>query len=167
MATTTAAFAPQSVSNIGKAIGLATLVAGALDIGDAVVMTLLHGRSVEKMLQGIASGLLGKAAGQGGLAAAAFGLGLHFAIMLVMVSVFVAAAVRLPTLTKRPLIWGLLYGIGLYLVMNLIVLPLRFHPPARPFDAAAFANQVFAHTCLVGLPIALITARLLKRRGTV
>jgi hypothetical protein len=163
MTTTTAALAPQGVSNIGKAIVAATAIAGALDIGDAIVTTLLHGHSVEKMLQGIASGLLGKAAGHGGLGSAAFGLGLHFAIMLAMVAAFVLAATRLPTLTRRPVVWGLLYGIGLYLVMNMIVLPLRFHPPAQPFDAIAFANQIFANTCLVGLPIALITARLLKR----
>jgi len=163
MTTTTAGLAPQGVSNIGKAIVAATLVAGALDIGDAIVTTLLYGRSVEKMLQGIASGLLGKAAGHGGLGSAAFGLGLHFAIMLAMVTAFVLAATRLPTLTRRPLVWGVLYGIGLYLVMNMIVLPLRFHPPARPFDPVGFANQIFAHTCLVGIPIALITARLLKR----
>ena len=163
MTTTTAALAPQGVSNIGKAIVAATLVAGALDIGDAIVTTLLYGHSVEKMLQGIASGLLGKAAGHGGLGSAAFGMGLHFTIMLAMVSVFVLAAARLPTLTRRPLVWGVLYGLGLYLVMNMIVLPLRFHPPARPFDPVSFANQIFAHTCLVGVPIALITARLLKR----
>lgn len=163
MASTTLTLEPQGVSNAGKAIVAATAVAGTLDIGDAIVTTLLRGGSVEKMLQGIASGLLGKAAGHGGLGAAAFGLGLHFAIMLVMVAAFVLVATRRPTLTKRPLIWGVLYGIGLYLVMNMVVLPLRFHPPARPFDPVAFANQIFAHTCLVGLPIALITARLLRR----
>jgi uncharacterized membrane protein YagU involved in acid resistance len=163
MTSTTAAMAPQEVSGFAKAIFVATAVAGALDIGDATVDSLLIGMSPVKMLQGIASALVGKAAGHGGLATAGLGLGLHFTIMLVMATVFVLAASRLPVLTRRPILWGPLYGIGLYLVMYWIVLPLRWPALWGRFEPLDFANQIFAHTCLVGLPIALIIARLLKR----
>ncbi|HEX5378543.1 MAG TPA: hypothetical protein VFW47_08200, partial [Phenylobacterium sp.] len=107
--------------------------------------------------------LLGKAAADGGLAAAAFGLALHYSIMLVMVGVFVLSATRLPTLTRRPVLWGLLYGLGLYLVMNWIVLPLRWPETFGAARPISVANQVFANLILVGLPISLITARRLRR----
>ena len=162
MTSTTAAFAPQAGSNLGKAIVLATLAAGALDIGDAIVMTLAHGHSVEKMLQGIASGLLGKTAGQGGAPTAALGLALHFTIMLAMVTAFMIAAGRIEALTRRPLLWGPVYGIGLYLVMYWVVLPLRWPALFGKFEPAQFANQIFAHTMLVGLSIALVAARFLR-----
>jgi uncharacterized membrane protein YagU involved in acid resistance len=164
MTTTTAGLVPESRSNTGKAVLFAWLLAGTLDIGDAIVMTLAHGKSPIKMLQGIASALLDKeTAAHGGLATAAFGLGLHFAIMLAMVSVFVFAARRWPVITRMPFVAGPLYGIVLYLIMYKIVLPTRWPGPPAPFKLEAFANQIFAHTILVGLSMALVTAAVLKR----
>jgi uncharacterized membrane protein YagU involved in acid resistance len=142
-----------------KVILTAWLVAGTLDLADAILWARLHRRPADRMLQFIASGAVGKLAFRGGAAAAALGVLVHYAIMLVMVVVFVVAAGRLPILARLPLISGPIYGIGLYLVMYRIVLPWRFPGPPAPFDLAGIANQVFAHTCLVGLPIALIAAR--------
>lgn len=142
-----------------KAILTAWLTAGTLDLADAIVWARLHRRPAGRMLQLIASGAVGKRAFKGGPPAAALGVLVHYAIMLVMVTVFVLAAGQLPLLTRVPLVSGPIYGIGLYLVMYRIVLPWRFPGPPAPFDAAGIANQLFAHTCLVGLPIALIAAR--------
>src|SRR5262249_4095142 len=50
-----------------RAILSAGVVAGILDITAAVVLTLWHGGRPLRMLQGIASGLLGRAAFEGGL----------------------------------------------------------------------------------------------------
>jgi hypothetical protein len=57
---------------------------------------------------------------------------------------------------------GLAYGVITYIVMNLIVVPLRFGTwPPKPLSVA---TQLFAHIVLVGIPIALITARSLRPR---
>lgn len=165
MTSTTADPTPQGASGLGAAFLSAWVVAGTLDILDAVVLSLVNGKSPIRMLQGIASAIYGKAAGDGGMATAAFGLGLHFAIMAVMVLVFVLAASRVAALTRRPLIWGLLYGLGLYVVMNWIVLPLRWPGAGGLAKPDVLINQLFAHLVLVGLPISFITARLLKRSG--
>ena len=76
-----------------------------------------------------------------------------------MVAVYVVAA---PSGSRRcaskPLLWGTLYGLATYVVMNLIVVPLRFDgafPPSLRGDR----TQLFCHIVLVGIPIALIAAR--------
>jgi hypothetical protein len=66
-------------------------------------------------------------------------------------------------LVQRPIKWGIAYGLVTYVVMNLIVLPLRFGAPLPP-EARAIVTQLFAHIVLVGIPIALIAARNLRTR---
>jgi hypothetical protein len=82
--------------------------------------------------------------------------------MAVMAGIFVAAAHYRPALTASPIKWGLIYGFVTYVVMNLIVVPLRF-PAAWPPKPLGIATQLFAHLVLVGIPIALIAARRLPR----
>lgn len=142
-----------------KAILMAWMTAGTLDLADAVLWARLHRRPAGRMLQFIASGVIGKRAFKGGPPAAAIGVLVHYAIMLVMVTAFILAAGQLPILKRLPYVCGPIYGVGLYLVMYRIVLPWRLPGPPAPFDPAGIANQIFAHTCLVGLPIAIIAAR--------
>ena len=141
----------------GRKIALATLVAGTLDILSACVYTLIAGRAPINMLKGLASAILGNDAVKGGIGVALVGLLLHFAIMAVMVAFFVIAANRLPVLKARWLLAGIAYGVGLWAVMNLIVLPLRFG--AHPFTALGLAEQFFSHIVLVGIPIAWFAKR--------
>jgi hypothetical protein len=47
--------------------------------------------------------------------------------------------------------------------MNWLVVPLRFDAPL-PLKPTSIATQLFAHICLVGIPMALIAARHLKPR---
>jgi uncharacterized membrane protein YagU involved in acid resistance len=140
---------PQSVPR--RIVG-ATLAAGTLDILSAVVYTLMAGKQPINMLKGLASAVLGDGAATGGNHIAAVGLALHFAIMAVMAAFFIIAADRMPALKARWVIAGIAYGIGLWAVMNLIVLPLRFG--WHPFKPLGLAEQFFSHIVLVGLPIA-------------
>ncbi len=141
----------------GRKILLATLVAGTLDILSACVYTLIAGRAPINMLKGLASAILGDGAVKGGPGVALVGLLLHFAIMTVMVAFFVIAANRLPVLKTRWLLAGTLYGIGLWAVMSLVVLPLRFG--WHPFTTLGLAEQFFSHIVLVGIPIAWFARR--------
>jgi len=141
----------------GRKIALATLVAGTLDILSACVYTLIAGRAPINMLKGLASAILGNGAVEGGIGVALVGLLLHFAIMVVMVAFFVVAANRLPFLKARWLLAGIAYGIGLWAVMNLVILPLRFG--WHPFTPLGLAEQFFSHIVLVGIPIAWFAKR--------
>ena len=144
-----------------RTIALATLVAGTLDIVFAMILTLIFGRHIPDMLRFVASGPFPAATGMG-TSGAVLGLLVHFALMAIIAAVFVAAANHKPDLTAQPIKWGVIYGLISYVVMNLIVVPVRFgNWPPKPLS---IATQLFAHIVLVGIPIALITARSLRRR---
>ena len=138
----------------------ALLLCGILDIGWAIVMTLIAGGSVAAMLRTVASGPFGDGAADWGRAGAALGLAVHFAIMAVMVAVYGLLAQR--GLTARLGPWwlaGALYGLVLYVIMYWVVLPLRWpsiHPGANP---VSMAKAIFAHVILVGQPMACIAKR--------
>lgn len=145
---------------MGRTIVWATLVAGTLDILFAVILSLIRGRDPADMLRFVASGPFGEAT-KWGASGAWLGLATHFALMAVMAALFVVAAQHRPDLTAKPIQWGVIYGLVTYVVMNLIVVPLRF-PAAWPPQPIGVATQLFAHIILVGIPIALIAARFRK-----
>jgi uncharacterized membrane protein YhaH (DUF805 family) len=142
-----------------RLILLATALSGALDILFAMTLTVLFGREIGNMLRTVASGPF-PAAKDWGDAGAALGLIVHFALMAIMASAFLVVARRFPDILRSPLKWGVLYGLATYVVMNWIVVPLRFDAPLPP-KPMAIATQLFAHIILVGIPIALVTARTL------
>jgi hypothetical protein len=143
----------------GRTILLATLVAGTLDILAAIIQGIVAGGSAGSVLRSVAAGPLGDGAAAGGAGMAIAGLVVHFLLMTVIAAVFVFPAARLPMLRRLPLIWGALYGLGVWVVMYLIVLPMRW-PAGFPLtDPVQIAWAVVFHTLLVGLPIALIAAR--------
>ena len=137
-----------------RTIAWATLVAGTLDILSAFVWS----GAVVPVLKTVASGPLGDAIAQGP-AGAPLGLLVHFAIMAVMVAVYVLAASRIPALNRYWWIAGPLYGVVLWIAMYWIVMPLRWDSYQTPSEALPIAKQLFSHCLLVGLPIAWVAAR--------
>ena len=146
-----------------RPILIATLIAGTLDILAAVVLSLIYGRGPMVMLRGVASGPF-PGASEWGSGGSVLGLLVHFVLMGIMVTIFVLAAARLRRLWQKPILWGTLYGLATYVVMNLIVVPLRFAAPLPP-STRAIVTQLFCHIVLVGLPIALIAARHFRHRS--
>ena len=143
----------------GIAIGIGGLVAGSLDIADAIIFSSFRGVTGDVVLKYIASGLLGPSAMAGGMGTATLGLALHFVIAFGAAAVFYAAATRLPFLWQRPLVSGPIFGLAVYLVMNFVVIPMSAIRP-RPFQFnAGFVNLIVAHIFFVGLPIALAARR--------
>ena len=67
------------------------MAVGILDGLAAVVTAAVRGISPDRVFQYIASGILGRAAFEGGAATIAFGLLLHFIVALGAASVFVLA----------------------------------------------------------------------------
>lgn len=149
--------------SLARPILTATLIAGTLDILAAVTMTLLYGRDPMAMLRYVGSGPFPGATGMG-TAGSVLGLAVHFALMAIIATVFVLAAARIRTLWRKPVLWGFLYGVGTYVVMNLLVVPLRFGLPLPP-TVWAIAPQLAFHIILVGIPIALAAAKHIRGRS--
>lgn len=134
-------------------------LAGVLDITAACTLWGFRGVAPVRILQAIASGLLGRdAAVSGGWKTAALGLALHFFIATGAAAVFYAASRYLPFLIGQPLLWGPVYGIIVYFFMNDIVIPLSAMKPSPPVPIMV-AAQIVIHMVCVGLPIALMVRR--------
>jgi hypothetical protein len=131
------------------------LVAATLDIGAAV---LISGKSFGFILQFIASGLVGKASFEGGVATMALGLALQELMGLIIAAVFVLASLRLPMLRRRWSIWGLLYGAGIFAVMNYVVVPLSAVGRFPKFSPESFVKNLVA-MLLFGLIVAWFARR--------
>ena len=146
--------------SILKPIVLGTVLCGTLDILFAMILTVSRGKDVGNMLRFVASGPVPGATEMGN-AGAILGLVVHFALMAIMVAVFMFAARAMPRLLDRPFMTGLVYGVLTYAVLDLIVVPLRF-PAAWPPSALSITTQLFAHIVLVGLPTAFIARKYLR-----
>jgi hypothetical protein len=153
--------APAAAGRV-RALGfivLAGLVAASCDITYALVYYPLRGVAPMRVLQSVASGLLGKGSFEGGAPTAALGLALHYGICIVAASVFWLAARRLGWLVQRPVLAGLLFGLAVYGFMNFVVLPLSAVPFKWRFVPLTVGTGLLVHMFGVGLPIALLTRR--------
>jgi hypothetical protein len=146
-----------------RTIVVAWLVAGILDITSAFVIAEIKGTGSIRMLQGIASGLLGKRSFEGGLLTAGLGLAIHFFIAFTAVALFYLISRKFKFLIEHATIAGLLYGIAVYLFMYWIVIRLVF-PNAHP-SLSRDVTAVLVHMFLIGLPISLIVSSCSKKQA--
>jgi uncharacterized membrane protein YagU involved in acid resistance len=144
------------------AILLGGLIAGAADIIYAMThYNLVYGTPPERILQSVAAGLLGgEQARAGGWNTAAIGLAAHMVLALIMALIFNIAAKFVRPLASLWYVTGPLYGIAIMFVMNYLVVPnSAAGGPAQLPEGQFLYGAIFAHTILVGLPIAWFANR--------
>ena len=124
-----------------QAILLGGLIAGTVDIGAA---SLINGRSPVFIGQIIAGGLLGKASLEGGMRTAALGVVLQWAMSIIIAAIYVLASTRLDALRRSWLLFGVLYGIPVYFVMEYVVVPLSAWHRVPKFALLPFAENMLA-----------------------
>lgn len=144
------------------------LVAATCDICYATGFSYLYrGTAPSRILQSVASGVLGQDAYQGGASTAALGLGLHYLNALIITCIFFAAASLIPALLRRPVVIGLLYGLVVYGVMNYVVIPLSRIGPRPTPPTPIWATGVLVHMFFIGLPIVLAARRAFAPLGSI
>ena len=129
------------------------LVAGGLDL---IAAFLTFGPGVPRA---IAAGLLGRQAIHGGAAIYALGVALQFFIAVSAAAIYFAASRRLYFLAEHFIVCGLFYGVAVFLVMNLIVLPLSALHAKGPFTLAGLIQGLLVHMFIIGLPISFSVRR--------
>ena len=137
----------------------AGLAGGAADILTAFV--IYRPASPERILQAVASGLLGPASFDQGMTSAAIGLICHFVISIIFAGLYVVGAGYAPVLLRKPILGGLTFGVFVYGVMNAIVVPLsmaadRTTPPDQMTALGLMAHAFF------GIALAVTVARILR-----
>lgn len=133
---------------------LGGLIAGTFDIILATAYWAVKGVPPYRVLQSVATGLLGRASFQGGTRTAVLGLTLHFLIAVSMAYLYYFAARMWPVLHQHPWICGAVYGMLVYLVMNYVVIPLSAATP-RSKNVPWVTTNFIGHMLLIGIPIAL------------
>ena len=138
-------------------------IAGALDISYAICFALYRGATAERLLQSVASGVLGKDAFDGGFSAAMLGLALHFFMSFLWAGGYWFASRSIPWLNRNATIAGPLFGVFVFLCMNFIVLPLSAVPFSFKFSWLGTGTNFLSHLFFFGLPIALAARRAAAR----
>lgn len=144
--------------NAFRIILLAGLTAGVLDAAGAIInyMISTNGKNPVRIFNFIASGVFGKKAFTGGWVMAVWGLLFHLLIACIFAAFFYFLYTRLKFISKNILLSGVLYGIFVWFVMNLIVVPLSNTPPIGFQLSKAIVAALILIIC-VGIPVALIT----------
>jgi hypothetical protein len=151
-----------------KPILYAGALVGVLDITAACIQVYVsYGYAPARLLKGVAGGLLGRSAVEGGFSTAALGLLMHFTMALTVAAIFYALSRRLPLPQKLSgvVAVGLLYGATVFAVNNFATAPLLswvrslyLHTPIL-FKPPMGWWQLIIHLFCVGLPIALVMHR--------
>ena len=124
-----------------------------------ITITLIQKTPFVLIWQYIASGALGESAFTGGVATALLGVLFHLIISLVIATVFILSADRIPLLRRYVIPASLLYGFGVFIVMNMIVTPLSAAPPIPAPALPWLIEGIVEHTLLAGLSLGLIVQR--------
>lgn len=147
--------------------GLASgLIGGALDIIAAVTIypAVYPGLTWMRVLHTVASGAMGPAAREGGIATAMLGLALHMGIALVYGVVLAFAMARISVSQRLWPLTGAIFGVAVYFFMQLAVLPLSQAASGLP-DAKGLAIGLATHIFIFGIPMAFVARRILSSKG--
>lgn len=138
-------------------------VAGTLDGLAAVIMySVQTGNDPMNVFRFIASGAFGVSAFRGGVPMALWGVAFHYMIAFSWTIFFFLLAGRFVWLTKNWVISGIGYGIFVWLMMNIIVVPLSRVPMGGPKEWTGILIGIFILIGCIGLPVAYASKRHLR-----
>lgn len=142
-----------------KIIVLTCLLAGTLDILSAIVDSSIRFKITPvELFQFIASGVFGPKAFSGGIPMAIAGLLFHYFIASCWTVFFFLIIPKFKFSPKYKIPVGLLYGIFVWLVMNLIVVPLSNVHKVKFTWSHTIMGMLYL-MFMIGLPISLVFYR--------
>jgi hypothetical protein len=139
--------------------------AGLADFVYPTVKTVLDGGSWMRPWKGVAGGLLGKRAHEGGLEMVVLGAALHWFICLGAAAILHFVVSRVRWLPRQWIALGVLHGIAVLLTMNYLILPLSAIGRGI-YPLESIHVHAFWHIVLVGLPTAFFVSRALKETSS-
>ncbi|MEJ7589616.1 MAG: hypothetical protein WKI04_18850 [Ferruginibacter sp.] len=141
------------------------ILAGTLDLAGAIVNHMItFGQFPYKILEYIASGAFGKVAMNGSLGYNLWGLFFHYliAVSFTILYFFIYPGIKL--LQKNVLLSAVLYGLFVWAVTNMILLPLSaLQTPFIPINFIAASKNAFILIICIGLPVAYFTKKFYDR----
>lgn len=150
--------------NIFKIIKSGLLV-GTLDILSAFIYYFIKtgNNDVFNVLKYVASGLFGKEAFSGNNGMIIAGLLLHYIIAFAFTLFFFWLFSKIKVLSKNKIMTGIFYGIFIWMIMNLVVVPLS-SIGNQPFDTLnATINMLILIAC-IGIPLSFMANNFYKKK---
>ncbi|MBF7091525.1 DUF1440 domain-containing protein [Flavobacterium sp. ALJ2] len=147
-------------SKVGTVL-LSGLIAGILDIIISILIyaVILQNTTATKILQSIASGIFKQDAYSGDPKMTFYGLVFHFIIAISFALFYFIIYPYIPFIKNNVIISGIVYGIFVWIIMNLVVLPIVFPIlPAKSLDFPLLLSILILIFC-IGIPIAYITKK--------
>lgn len=146
-----------------KYILLGGFLAGLADFIYPTVKTVMNGKPWTQPWKGVASGLLGQRALDGGLEMVALGAALHWFICISAAFILYFIASRVKFVPRQWIVLGILHGLAVLLMMNYVILPLSaIGRGIYPLEQLHI--HALWHIVLVGLPTAFFVSRALRAR---
>jgi hypothetical protein len=142
----------------------AGLVVGTLDILSAFIYVFIKSGNphIPGILKFIASGVFGKQATAGGSGMIVAGLLFHYAIAFLFAIFFFRIYPKIKKLFGNKFFLGIVYGIFVWCVMNLIVVPLS-HVAHRDFNLANAAINIGILIICIGIPLSFMADAFYKK----
>lgn len=138
-------------------MAIAGLLAGAFDLTFAFVFYSFQGATPERILRGIAAGLLGHEALTMDSWTIVLGAALHFFTAVCAAFVFYALSRPFPFLARRWALSGAAFGVGVFLFMHFLVIPLsrlHFHLPTLYNTVGELCSHIFLFGMVIGFGVA-------------
>ena len=142
---------------------LGGFLASLADFIYPTVRAVLAGNPWFKPWKGVASGLLGQAARDGGLEMAILGAALHFFICISAAFILYFVVSRVKFLPRHWVPLAIIHGLAVLLAMNYVIVPLsQIGVVIYPLNHLHIS--AFWHIVLVGIPTAFFVSRALRGR---
>jgi hypothetical protein len=143
----------------------AWLLVGTMDILAAFILVYIRTGKliIAGILKFIASGLFGKQALTGGRRMILAGLVLHYIIAFIFTIFFFQIFPKIKFLSANRIITGILYGIFVWSIMNLIVVPLSA-VASRPVNLTNAVINIFILIIAIGIPLSFMASAYYKRK---
>ena len=159
--TTITSSSPATSNSLLRSSVIAGLIIGAADeiIYHWFITSVVGGTPLITLYQYIASGALGESAFAGGIVTALLGVLFHYLFSIVIAGVFILSADRIPLLRRYVIPGSLLYGFGVFIVMNMIVTPLSATPPLPAPTTSQLIVMIVDHVLIFGLLLGMLVRR--------
>lgn len=146
-------------SSFPGSVFIAGLIVGTLDILSAIVyFTLVTHGPVRTLLAYIGSGVFGKAAFSGDPAMPWWGLLFHYCIALIWSCIFFLIYPKIAAMRRYPVATGLSYGLIIWCIMQLIILPLS-NVPHGPVHLVSSLINIVILMVMIGLPLSFMARK--------
>jgi hypothetical protein len=169
----------QQEQDMFRTISLTALLTGTLDISAAIIkfyidtdqgaklkltgsdepvsfFTFITNGGPDRIFKFIARGIFGDGVTTGGSIMIVWGIVLHFMIAFLFTAFLFLIYPKVAKWIKNKILVGFIYGLFIWAVMNLVVLPLSRTPQPKSFDSTQAGIAALILIFMIGIPTALI-----------